>query len=85
MIAGWAFSVRIKIGFGAFPHQPRQTLGERVIHLFECQPRRSKSFGHRLAHADGLTALPWKNECSHLVLRWSPLNPGSVQRKMQQG
>ena len=35
MIAGWAFSVRVRSVFRAFPHQPRQFLRQRVVDFLE--------------------------------------------------
>jgi hypothetical protein len=39
-------------------------LSERVIDLFEYGTSRWKGIGKRLAHADILAALAWKDECA---------------------
>ncbi len=46
----------------ALQHHARQLLRQRVVHLLEHRPRLRKSLGERLAHADGLAALPRKDE-----------------------
>jgi len=51
-----------QVAFGAFPHQARQLLLQRLVDLFEDFAGARKGFGERFAHADSLTALPRKNE-----------------------
>src|SRR5262249_55735420 len=62
-----------------FPQNRRQFFAERGVHLFENGTRRRKSIRQRLAHADCLTALPWKNESRrHSALEL--ISPGETPR-----
>ena len=46
-----------------FPHDRAEPVAERGVDLIEYRAGGGKGVGQRLAHADGLTALPWKHEC----------------------
>src|SRR6478672_10229817 len=45
------------------PHDGAQLVAERLVHLVEHLACCREGLGERLPHADGLTALPRKNEC----------------------
>ena len=64
MIAGCAFSVRTRSLSGPSHISLRQLLRQRVVDFLEDFARGRERIGQRLAHADGLAALPRKNECA---------------------
>jgi hypothetical protein len=49
---------------GTCEHQPRQILPQRFVDLAEDIARRGESAGKLLSHADGLGALPGKDQCA---------------------
>ena len=60
--AGCAFSVSVSVSAGPSHIDRRELLAERVVDLVEHLPRRRKSLGQALAHADRLAALAGKYE-----------------------
>jgi len=60
-----------QVGLGAFEHQARKALVQRVVHLFKGEPRDLERLGQLTAHADGLAALARKDERpGHAI--WEP-------------
>ena len=78
--AGCAFSVSVRRSAGPFPDDRGQLLAERGIDLVEHRARRRERIGQRLAHADGLAALPWKYECRR---HEQPSSPGAARPEIR--
>ena len=62
--AGWAFSVSVSVSSGPSNMMPGELLAERRIDLVEHGAGRGMGLGKLRPHADGLTALPGKDECN---------------------